>query len=464
MIAWMQTLRGRTIAVMALGVLLSHVIGLAIYLASNASSLSHVREQLVVERLATAAKLLERLPAERRTEIVAELSEPDFRLRLGQSSRVAEADAQEDDTYFIRTSLALALRVPLLGQVLADYEPANRGPASVDVNAHPPRAILAERVDKWFRFREDLFVSFQLSDGSWLNAGVRGGPLVAFFNPGLVWSLGLMVLAVLALTAWAVARPLAGLKQFARAAEALGVDVEHTPALDEGGPLEIRRTARAFNRMRDRIQTLVEDRTRMLAAMSHDLRTPLTRIRLRAEYFDDETERRKMLRDVADMEQIVAATLRFLHDGVYGEPREEVDLVSMLIELCLDLELDPPEFRLQGGRRIRYACAPVAMRRALGNLLDNARKYGGEVEVRAERRPDELWVEIEDGGPGIPPEEYENVFRPFYRLEASRNRDSGGCGLGLSIARSVIRGHGGDIELDRAPRGGLRVRVILPAV
>lgn len=462
MMSWLHTLRGRMIVLVAVGALFSHLIGLGIYFGFNASSLSQAREQIVVERLATAARLIDRVPAERRAETVDDLSEPDFRLNLDGSSYVHAADSREEDTRFLRASLALALAFPTEELILADYELARGELALADFDADPPRTVLVERVAQWFRFREDLFVSLQLSDGSWLNARVRARPLTLFLNPGLLWSLGLMAVSVSALTAWAVARPLAGLRRFAGAAEVLGIDVENTPALADGGPLEIQRTARAFNRMRERIQNLIEDRTRMLSAMSHDLRTPLTRLRLRAEYIDRAAEKEKMLRDIADMEEMVSASLRLISDGAPDESREEMDFISLLTQLSIDMGLEPPEFRLQGAQRIRVVCAPLAMRRAFTNLLDNAKKYAGGAELRVSCHDDEVVTEVLDHGPGIPPDEYENVFKPYYRLEPSRSRQTGGYGLGLAIARAVIRAHGGDIGLHPAPGGGLLARVRIP--
>ena len=460
MIGWSRTLRGRTIAMVAFGALLSHVLGLAVYFAFNASSLSTAREQQVVERLATAAKLMERLPPGNRADVVADLSQSDFRLAYGTISQVAMADSGEEDTRFVRGTLALALGVSTEDFVFADYELSGADAGRLD--ADPPRTILAERVAHWFRFREDLFVSLQLADGDWLNAQVRGRPLANFLNTGVIWSLVLIVLTVAFLSALAVARPLAGLKRFAQAAEALGMDVERARPLSEGGPLEISRTARAFNRMQDRIRTLVDDRTRMLAAMSHDFRTPLTRLRLRAEFLSDPEDRRKMLRDIADMEAMVASTLRFISDGRTEELRESVDFVSLLTEVCLEMDLEPPQFRLQGARLVRVVCAPVAMRRAFTNLLENAKAYASAIDVKVGCHVDKVVVDIIDNGPGIPETEYENVFKPYYRIDASRNRRTGGSGLGLSIARSVINAHGGAISLHPVDGGGLRVETCIP--
>jgi signal transduction histidine kinase len=455
-------LRARSVVLVVAGALLSHLVALAIYLAFNASSLSDTREQNIIGRLATVVRLLENVPAERRAAMVADLSMPDFELELAATGAVLPEDSEEGDTRFLRTGLAHALNLPAGQWVYTDYElaPGDRPPP--DFEPDPARTVLAERVAHWFRFREDLFVSLQLGDGSWLNARVKGSPLALSLNLGLFWSLLVMAAAIAALTAWAVARPLAELRRVARAAEALGKDVEGAPALPERGPAEIRATAHAFNLMRDRIRTMVEDRTRMLAAMSHDLRTPLTRLRLRAEYVSPGEERERMLRDIADMEEMVAASLSFIGDGVEADQREPVDFISLLTDLCLDLDQEPPEFHLQGARRIRVLAAPVALRRAFTNLIDNARKYAGGAEIRVDCRGAEVITDITDHGPGIPPEEYENVFKSYYRLEPSRSRRTGGYGLGLAIARSVVRSHGGDITLGPAPGGGLRVQVALP--
>jgi signal transduction histidine kinase len=459
-IGWSKTLRGRTIAMVAIGALVSHVLALAVYFTFNASSLSTAREQQVVERLATTAKLMERLPRGNRADVVADLSEPDFRLAHASTSRVAMADSGEEDTRFVRRTLALALGVPTEDFVFADYELSES--AEERAKADLPPTILAARAARWFRFREDLFISLQLADGDWLNAQVSGRPLANFLNHGVMWSIGLIVLAVAFLSALAVARPLAGLKRFAQAAESLGMDVEKARPLSEHGPLEISRTARAFNRMQDRIRTLVEDRTRMLAAMSHDFRTPLTRLRLRAEFLGNAEDRRKMLRDIADMEAMVASTLRFISDGKTDELHEPTDFVSLLTELCLDMEIEPPQFRLQGARLVRVLCAPVAMRRAFTNLLENAKAHATQISVRVGCQGDKVVVDIIDNGPGIPESDYENVFKPYYRLDVSRSRQTGGSGLGLSIARAVLNAHGGSISLHPVHGGGLRVETCIP--
>jgi signal transduction histidine kinase len=270
--------------------------------------------------------------------------------------------------------------------------------------------------------------------------------------------IGVMVALMSVWAAHHVARPL---RRFAAAAERLGLDV-YGPPLPEHGSRELRQATRAMNRMQARIRRLVDDRTQMLAAISHDLRTALTRLRLRAEYIDDAEQQKKALADLDDMRAMLDATLAFARDDARAEPRSRVDLASLLQSLCDD-HADAGHVAHYGGpARAALDARPVALRRAFANLLDNAVRYGGEAEVTLSDRADGLAVEIADRGPGIAPELREKVFEPFFRIEASRSRDTGGSGLGLAVARSIVRGHGGEITLGDRAGGGLVVRVELP--
>jgi signal transduction histidine kinase len=460
---WPRSMTSRTTLLVAAAIVLSHLAGLGIYIAHNAADLSSSREQYVADQLVTLIRLLERLPEGRRAETGRAISDQSLQLSIDDAPRVALSDAQEPDTRAFRHLLGFAIGVSLNEGILADYrEIAGDDLSLVTLSDVPQRKIFAQRVARLFRFREDLLVSVQLSDGQWLNALVPGPAFVHFFNPGLAPSVALMAVVTLTLTVWALRRPLAALSDFARAAESLGMNPSHADPLPEQGPLEIRRAIRAFNRMQRRVQTLIEDRTRMVAAMSHDLRTPLTRMRLRAEYIDDRRERGKMFRDIDDMESMIGSTLRFVNEEASEEPRFRLDLGALLLELAEELGVPPPQLRLHGVPELSYTCSPVAMRRALSNVICNALTYGREATVSADLRPDEITILVDDQGPGIPEDERENVFLPFYRLEPSRSRNTGGAGLGLTIARSIIRAHGGDIDLLQAPAGGTRARIRLP--
>ena len=195
----------------------------------------------------------------------------------------------------------------------------------------------------------------------------------------------------------------------------------------------------------------------MLAAISHDLRTPITRMRLRAEFVEDDEQRAKMLADLEEMEHMIAATLAFARDDATREARRQVNVAALVQGLAEDMGIP-----YDGPDNVVLSAGTVALKRLVANLLDNARKYGGIARATLSEEPGAVVVTIDDDGPGIPETEIERVFAPFVRLEASRNRETGGSGLGLSIARAAARAHGGDITLHNRPEGGLRVRLVLP--
>jgi signal transduction histidine kinase len=280
----------------------------------------------------------------------------------------------------------------------------------------------------------------------------------------LRFGLGLSVLTggIALLAVWAARRVTVPLGRFAQAAGRLGTDV-NTPPMAEAGPSEIVQAARAFNQMQERIQRLVDDRTRMLAAIAHDLRTVLTRLRLRAELIDDAEQQGKAIADLDAMATMLDETLAFARDDSAGEARQDVDLAALVRSLCDDMADAGQSVRYLGPDRLRFAGRPVALRRALANLIDNAVKYGREAEVGLQTQRDAIRLAIEDRGPGIPAAAREQVFQPFFRLEPSRSRATGGTGLGLAVARTIVHRHGGEIALDDRPGGGLVVRVTLPA-
>jgi signal transduction histidine kinase len=200
----------------------------------------------------------------------------------------------------------------------------------------------------------------------------------------------------------------------------------------------------------------------MLAAISHDLRTPITRLKLRAEFIDDDDQRGKMLKDLEEMEEMITATLAFARDDVDHEPLKTVDVTALLSDVVADARTAGHDVAYHGTGEINVRGRPLALKRAVTNLLDNAVKYGMRARIDSQKRDDTVVIVIDDDGPGIPQADHERVFAPFVRLEASRSRETGGTGLGLTIARNVIRGMGGDVELGTPGDAGLRVRVILP--
>jgi signal transduction histidine kinase len=270
-----------------------------------------------------------------------------------------------------------------------------------------------------------------------------------------------LLAAVVALSFIAVrwlSRPLATLAQ---AAEALGKNIHHPP-LPVDGPTELRQAATAFNTMQSRLQRTMADRTQVLAAMSHDLKTPLTRLRLRAELMDDNELRQRFEKDLAEMQAMVADSLAALR-GMDGPTQTlPVDLMALLESLQADNVDMGRQVTLSGSVTAPLAGDPARLRRCIGNLIDNAVLYGQRAHIEVADSAGQVRVAIRDAGPGIAPELLERVFDPYFRLEASRNRDTGGSGLGLGIARNIARAAGGDVVLRNLPQGGLEALLTLP--
>lgn len=303
-----------------------------------------------------------------------------------------------------------------------------------------------------------------LAGGGALRIQTRIGPeyRLGVVEEAAIIAFGFFVLAGLGLwITWSVNAPL---RNFARAAERVGVDV-HTAPFPEQGPTELRRVIHSFNQMQERLQRMIVDRTRMLAAISHDLRTPLTRIRLRLETGRAQAELVKIVADIETMESMLTSTLSFVRGIDATEPAETVDL-DLLVQTVVDLISDVSEsvsYDGPGRGRCRYRCRAQPMMRALTNVIGNAAKYGDRAQVRLfSEDKDAFIIEVSDSGPGIPADERARVFEPFYRSASAAEQDSEGMGLGLSIARSIVLAHGGSIELlDGSPKG-LLVRIALP--
>jgi signal transduction histidine kinase len=279
--------------------------------------------------------------------------------------------------------------------------------------------------------------------------------------PRPLFNLLILLAAVIVLSLLAVRLATRPLNTLASAAEKLGNDINSPPLL-ETGPTEVRRAAHAFNTMQSRLASYIQERTRILAAMSHDLKTPITRLRLRAELLEDDDLRTKFTNDLEEMESLVAATLDFMRGVDNPEPVQPVDIMALLESLQADAAEIGQEVRLEGIAAQPYPCKPAALKRCLGNLIDNAVKYGKSATVMVNDHDKQLQIHILDHGPGIPEAELERVFEPFYRLENSRSRDTGGTGLGLGIARNIAQMHGGDLLLRNRQGGGLEALLTLP--
>ncbi len=409
-------------------------------------------------RAASVVRLIEEAPAELHPAILRAADSPLVRFSLDAAPAVAHG--QHDDGGWVEHRIR---------RLLDDPAPP---PREIRVELHEiesrivPMPHLSPRMAEMHRVMMngalravEMRLSIALRDGRWLNVGTR------FERPPLQWPIlsvltfGTTAAVVLIAALWYLVARLTGpLDRLARAAERLGRGEQVGP-LPEDGPEELRNLTRAFNWMQARLTRFVADRTRIFAALGHDLRSPLTALRVRAELVDDEDTREALIETVEEMQQMAEATLEFAKGLSGGEASQEIELSTLLADLA---EEAGGAAELVPGSAVLLHVRPIAIRRALRNVLSNALRYGDQARISWTRTGDEVLIEIRDRGPGIPEGELERVFDPFYRLETSRSLETGGHGLGLSIARSILRAHGGEIELHNDPAGGLVARLRLP--
>jgi signal transduction histidine kinase len=448
-----DTIAARTLLVLVLGLTVSHVLSVALYFTDRTSALMFTGGEHTGERIATIGRLVESASQAERRRIVELADHPKLHVTWSQESAIEDQQDSGWRADVLRDAMVAHLKGR--GAQVFRLRHSDEGPTEV-WQVHLRQDHQGDELD------ETLMVSLQLPDGSWLNFAAPVGSPEPFWSLRFALSMVVMLLAVGVLSALVVHHLIRPLGTFARAAQRLGMDVK-APPIPEIGPAEVRQATRAFNEMQERIRRFVEDRTQMVAAISHDLGTPITRLRLRAEFVEDQEQRTKMLADLDDMEKMVFSALAFARDEAAGEPRAMVDLRTLLQRVCDDLvDADHAVVLAAKGESVPYECQPVAMRRALANLVENAVNYGQRARVSLDSREDGVVIGIDDEGPGIPEELHEEVFKPFRRLEVSRSRETGGTGLGLTVARTIVRAHGGDVTLINRSQGGLRVEVRLP--
>ena len=408
-------------------------------------------------RAANIVRVLEETPPDQHPAILRAATSPLVRFDLSDAPRVTDPDHHHGDAVVSRMralldeNLSREIRVNLREAALPEMRmPEHMGGDMADMHRRMMQARLTP---------VELTLSVALSGGQWLNVATR------FERPPLQWpfasilSFGLTAGLLLIAALWFVLARLTGpLRRLAGAAERLGRG-EDTGALVLAGPAEVQSLTAAFNRMQDRLTRFVADRTRLLAAVGHDLRSPLTALRVRAELVDDTETRESLIESIEEMQTMAEATLTFAEGLSGSEPPQTLEIADWLESLASDMV---ESFEIVGGPRIRARIRPVSLRRALRNVIENAIRYGGSARVAWSRADDDLVIEVTDSGPGIPADALERVFDPFYRLEESRSLETGGHGLGLSIARSILRAHGGDIRLENRPEGGTKAFMTLP--
>jgi signal transduction histidine kinase len=450
-----QSLGGQLLAMLLLALAITQGLGLILLTDERNRA---VRAALGLEaagRAANVVLLLDDAPADLRVAILRSADSPLVRFEVGA---VAQATHSTVDAVPFLNQIRQILGHPER-EVLADIHALVVTPLALPEGVPSAMRPMHEAMMAAQAEPIELTLSIQLAGGNWLNVRTM------FIRPGMQLSpesllpLFLMVVAV-ALVAWGTARRIVGpMRALASGADRLGRGLDANP-LPLTGPSEVRNTTRAFNRMQDRLTRYVSERTHMLAALSHDLRSPLTAMRLRIEMLDETEDSVRLKSLVEEMQAMVEATLEFARGVAKAEPAATVDLAAMLGDLVADV--GDNRASLAPSPPMPATVRPHALNRALRNLIDNAVRYGKAAEVSLTQVPGFAVITVADKGPGLPEDQLEAVFEPFVRLEASRNRDTGGVGLGLAIARTIIQAHGGTIQLRNRNGGGLNAVVRLP--
>lgn len=455
---WPRSLAWQLVLLLLGALLVAQAVSTALFLQSRRSAVEAAAREQILGRTAALVRLLEDTPADLHPRILDTASSSRLVYSIDPEPNVAATNLPPGES---ELAVLLAdqfgnrdVRVELADREWRPrFHRGRHGHDDTDADGEPPpppsyRAMTAA-------------LSIALGDGSWLNVeGQLPSPL--FWAWPVLTSTGVTAAALMLVVALTVRRITRPLSRLADAADRLGRG-ETIPDLPEEGPQEVRRTTHAFNLMQARVRRFVADRTRMIAAMSHDLRTPLTSLRLRAEFVDDDETREKMIATIDDMSRMTEATLAFARDDAKDEAARRTDLAALVravaddfADMGSDVTADLPE-------RLDLTVRPTALRRALRNLVENAVRYGERARIRLSRTAHEVAIAVDDDGPGIPPDRIEEVFEPFTRIESSRSLETGGVGLGLSTARSIVRAHGGDVTLVNRAGGGLTAAIRLPA-
>ena len=412
----------------------------------------HAFARAVVERAGSMANALSTLDTQDREAALEGYHAPGFRVWISDTAPDPDVDAWRHAETVIAAGLDAAQPEHLDDLILHALDGR---PGAFDGD---PDALSAE---DWQPGFYALMVGFPLDNGGWVVAVAPARPTATRPGSLALFLLGMSVVAVVVIALFVAHRMVKPLRALAAAAERLRVDLD-APPLDEGGSQEVRRAVEAFNAMQDQLRRVIDDRSVMVAALSHDLRTIITRLRLRAEEIDDEVQREKAFRDLADMEVMLTEALDAARGEAKREERQKVDIASLVHSLVDDLADAGEEVSYAGPDRLATSCRPVALRRAMANLIQNGLRYAGSAEVSLAADDTEITLEVADRGPGIPKDRREAMLRPFMRGDPSRNRETGGTGLGLAVTRSILRAHGGDVAFDDREGGGLIVRAAWP--
>ncbi|MFV1992334.1 MAG: ATP-binding protein [Acidiferrobacterales bacterium] len=456
-----NSLFGRLALILLSGLILAQLVGTALEFRDRGKRMFQASGLYSAERIAAIVRLLDDVNITERERLVSILNVPTPRVSLTTPAWSApEKKIENWPTVEFRNRLARSLGERYALRVAVSDKPASDTMSGMhkfgDHGGGHMKSMSMAAPDALI-----FFAQVKLTDGTWVTFENRINEEIFADSSVLLLTLAILLATVLLVSLLAVRLVTRPLTMLAQAADKLGGDINQPP-LPETGPVETRHAAQAFNAMQLRLQRFIEDRTRLLSAISHDLKTPITRMRLRAEMLDDPEQRTSLIENLDEMQAIASETLDFLRADDSRESLQAID-VCVLLETIKDdgAELGQ-DIKIDSCQLAPFRARPLALKRCIVNLVDNAIKYGGNARVAASENKETLVITVSDTGPGIPEQKLETVFEPFYRLESSRSRETGGTGLGLSIARSIALSHGGDLQLHNISHGGLKATLTLP--
>jgi hypothetical protein len=449
-----RSLGGQLLALLLLALAVTQGLGYVLFADERSRA---VRAALGLEaagRAANVALLLGDAPADLRASILRSADSPLVSFSLAAEPAVARDSADAAEFIARMQQILGAAGQELHADIHTRTLPLAPPPGPPGVMRPMHEVMMGERAEP-----VEMSLSIRLAGGDWLNVRTMFNRPELQMTPQALLPLALMAAAV-ALVALVTARRVVGpMRALAAGADRLGRGID-AAALPLSGPTEVRETTQAFNRMQERLTRFVADRTHLLAALSHDLRSPLTAMRLRLEMLEESDDTERLRRLVDEMQEMVEATLAFARGAAQSEASAPLDLAALLADLAADAGAGRAS--LAPAAPLLATVRPTALSRALRNLIDNAIRYGGSAEIALAEEGGLARITIADRGPGLPEDQLEAAFAPFVRFETSRSRDTGGAGLGLAIARTILQAHGGDVQLRNRAGGGLEAEVRLP--
>ncbi|WP_269929992.1 ATP-binding protein [Aminobacter sp. HY435] len=443
-----KSLGGQLAALLVAGLVTAYVASFLAFSGERNRAVAAAVQFGLLERIATFVEVIDQATPEMASRLADALSSRRVRLVIADQSTLPANGMTTAEARFageLSEELSLHGGMPRVRFAKSPTDEGGKRSAQQRRRSHLP----------------GVSISIPLEDGKWLNASSElRTPTIGWSWPWLM-SLGSTAIITLIAVALLVRRITGPMRALAASADRLGRGEVVAP-IPVAGPAEIRTTVEAFNAMQERLSRFIRDRTRMVAAISHDLRTPITSLRLRAEFIEEDQLKADVVRTLDEMQAMTDSTLAFAREDSKGEETRSVDLAAMIEGLVEDQVALGHKIVYSGPERLVWRCRPVGLKRAISNLVENAIRYAGSVRVELAQEDGQATVRVEDDGPGIPEQSLEDVFEPFIRLESSRNRETGGVGLGLSIARSIVHAHGGELALANKGEGGLVATVKLP--